>query len=334
VAPWAQEAAPRWTVFSRVAAGDVSAAQTPGAKVEAGTPDFATWCRDTAARVEAALADALPPADAVPARLHEAMRYASLGGGKRIRPLLVHASAELSGASAQATSAAACAVELIHAYSLVHDDLPCMDDDDLRRGRPTVHVAFDEPLAMLVGDGLQALAFGLLGRAGLAEPGLPTAALVTELAAAAGSAGMVGGQAIDIESVGRRLEREALEQMHRRKTGALLRASVRLGWMAGPAVSGDEAGGRALDAYADAVGLAFQVIDDVLDVEGDSATLGKTAGKDGEAGKPTYVSAMGLDEARSLAMALRDEAHRALAGFGERAGRLAQLADLIVLRKS
>lgn len=300
----------------------------------AGSVEFSAWCRETAGRVEAALAGALPPADTPPVRLHEAMRYASLGGGKRIRPLLVHASAELSGASPRAAAAAASAVELIHAYSLVHDDLPCMDDDELRRGRATVHVAFDEPIAMLVGDGLQAIAFGLLGEVGLAEPTLPTAALVAELAAAAGPAGMVGGQAIDIESVGHELDRRALEQMHRRKTGALLRASVRLGWMAGPEAAGDPAGGRALDAYADAIGLAFQVIDDVLDVEGDSATLGKTAGKDSEAGKPTYVSAMGLDEARSLALGLRDDAHRALGHFGDRALRLAQLADLIVLRKS
>ena len=300
----------------------------------AASVEFAAWCRETAARVEAALSAALPGADTPPARLHEAMRYASLGGGKRVRPLLVHASAELSGASPRAAGAMASAVELIHAYSLVHDDLPCMDDDELRRGRPTVHVAFDEPIAMLVGDGLQAIAFGLLGEAGLAEPSLPTAALVAELAAAAGPAGMVGGQAIDIESVGRVLDRGALEQMHRRKTGALLRASVRLGWLAGPDAAGDPAGGDALDAYADAIGLAFQVIDDVLDVEGDSATLGKTAGKDSEAGKPTYVSAMGLDEARSLALGLRDEAHRSLGHFGDRALRLAQLADLIVLRKS
>lgn len=298
------------------------------------TADFSTWCRETADRIEAELARALPAAEAPPARLHEAMRYASLGGGKRIRPLLVHATAALSGASERATAAAASAVELIHAYSLVHDDLPCMDDDDVRRGRPTVHVAFDEALAMLVGDGLQALAFELVGRAGLAEPGLPTAAMVTELATAAGAAGMVGGQAIDIASVGRRLDREALEGMHRRKTGALLRASVRLGWMAGPAAARDEAGAKALDVYADAIGLAFQVIDDVLDVEGDSATLGKTAGKDSEADKPTYVSLMGLDEARSLALGLRDEAHRAIGHFGDRAIRLAQLADLVVLRKS
>lgn len=302
--------------------------------VATSTAAFDAWCRETVARVEAGLAGALPAADAPPARLHEAMRYATLGGGKRIRPLLVHASAELSGASAGATAAAACAVELVHAYSLVHDDLPCMDDDDVRRGRPTVHVAFDEALAMLVGDGLQALAFELLGRAGLAEPGLPTAALVAELAAAAGSAGMVGGQAIDIASVGLRLDRATLEHMHRRKTGALLRASVRLGWMAGPGAAADEAGGRALDAYADAIGLAFQVIDDVLDVASDSATLGKTAGKDSEADKPTYVSLMGLEEARSLALGLRDEAHRAIGHFGDRAIRLGQLADLVVLRKS
>lgn len=267
-------------------------------------------------------------------RLYQAMRYSVMNGGKRVRPLLVYAACEaLEGDAAQADGAA-CAVELIHAYSLVHDDLPCMDDDDVRRGRPTVHVAFDEALAMLVGDGLQALAFELVGRAGLAEPGLPTAAMVTELATAAGAAGMVGGQAIDIASVGRRLDREALEGMHRRKTGALLRASVRLGWMAGPAAARDEAGAKALDVYADAIGLAFQVIDDVLDVEGDSATLGKTAGKDSEADKPTYVSLMGLDEARSLALGLRDEAHRAIGHFGDRAIRLAQLADLVVLRKS
>jgi farnesyl diphosphate synthase len=301
-----------------------------------GEPDvaFDAWCRQAMARAEAALEAVLPPADAEPGRLHEAMRYACLGGGKRIRPLLVQASAELSGARPATVEAAACAVEFVHAYSLVHDDLPCMDDDAVRRGRPTVHVAFDEALAMLVGDGLQALAFATLARAGLADPTLPIAAMVAELADAAGSRGMVGGQAIDIASVGRVLDRDALEQMHRRKTGALLRASVRLGWIGGPRSAADPQGAAALDTYAASIGLAFQVIDDVLDVESDSATLGKTAGKDRDADKPTYVSAMGLPEARSLAMALRDQAHRALERFGADARRLGELADLIVLRKS
>lgn len=295
--------------------------------------DFARWCSDTAIRMEGCLDAVLPVPQAALARLHEAMRYACLGGGKRIRPLLVHASAELSGGSERAIRAASCAVELVHAYSLVHDDLPCMDDDDWRRGRPTVHVAFDEALAMLVGDGLQALAFELLASAGLEEPDLPVAAMVLELAQAAGASGMVGGQAIDIASVGQALGREALEDMHRRKTGALLRASVRLGWIIGERRD-ESAAGAALDTYARAIGLAFQVIDDVLDAEGDTATLGKTAGKDDRAGKPTYVSAMGTDQARSLALALRDEALDALAVFGGRAHRLAQLADLIVLRRS
>lgn len=306
----------------------------PEVRPAAAAAEFAAWSRLITEQVEAALEQALPQATLAPQRLHAAMRYAVLGGGKRIRPLLACAAAELSAAPQPAVAAVACAVELVHAYSLVHDDLPCMDDDAWRRGRATVHVAFDEALAMLVGDGLQALAFGLLGQAGLDDPRLPAARLVAELAAAAGSSGMVGGQAIDIEAVGRKLAREALEQMHRRKTGALLRASVLLGWLAGPEAAADTGGAQALECYGGAIGLAFQVIDDVLDVEGDSATLGKTAGKDRHQDKPTYVSAMGLDRARALAHQLRDEAHEALAYFGGRAGRLAQLADVIVLRRS
>ena len=294
---------------------------------------FGHWMQARAAQAEAALEARLPAAGAHPARLHEAMRYAVLGGGKRVRPLLVYAAGEASGAADAALDRAACAVEMIHAYSLVHDDLPCMDDDVLRRGKPTVHVAYGEALAMLVGDALQAAAFGAL--AGAAEHGASPGAvveMVAELAQAAGSTGMAGGQAIDLESVGVALDRDALEDMHRRKTGAMLRASVRLGALCGRPLGQDEM--EALGRYADAVGLAFQVVDDILDVEGDSATLGKTAGKDVAANKPTYVSVVGLAAARRLAESLREQARDAIRPFGERAHRLGELADLIVLRKS
>ncbi|CAG2151167.1 Farnesyl diphosphate synthase [Cupriavidus campinensis] len=292
--------------------------------------DFATWMRAQGARTEAALDSALPSTDTIPHTLHEAMRYAVLGGGKRVRPLLVHAAGEVAGATPEACDAAACAVEMIHAYSLVHDDMPCMDDDDLRRGRPTVHKAYDEATALLVGDALQTQAFILLAR----TPALAPEArlkLVDELAVASGSVGMAGGQAIDLQNVGLAMSRDALEAMHRMKTGALLRASVRMGALCGNI---DPAGLAALDRYAAAVGLAFQVVDDILDVTADTATLGKTAGKDAANDKPTYVSLMGLDAARELAAQLRTDAHEALAGFGTRAGRLAELADLIVLRSN
>jgi farnesyl diphosphate synthase len=296
---------------------------------------FPDWSNDVLTRTEARLGSLLPAA--APAgplgRLHEAMRYAVLGGGKRVRPLLAHAAGELTGAPAAALESAGCAVELIHAYSLVHDDLPCMDDDVLRRGKPTVHVVYGEALAMLVGDALQALAFGAV--AGAAGEGVPAQAVVSmcaELAEAAGSIGMAGGQAIDLASVGEALPQPALEEMHRRKTGAMLRASVRLGALCGAPL--DAAGRAALDDYCAAVGLAFQVVDDILDVEADSATLGKTAGKDAANDKPTYVSRLGLAAARDLAADLREQAHRALAGFGGRGARLAALADLIVLRRS
>jgi len=298
-----------------------------------GAPAFDDWMRARAERTERALEALLPPATQAPARLHEAMRYAVLGAGKRVRPLLVHAAGELVGASAGALDAAACAVECIHAYSLVHDDLPCMDDDVLRRGKPTVHVAYGEALAMLVGDALQALAFESVAAA---EPAGASAASVVrmtaELARAAGSTGMAGGQAIDLASVGVALGRDALEDMHRRKTGAMLVASVRLGALAGRPLPGDDA--AALGRYAGAIGLAFQVVDDILDVESDSATLGKTAGKDREHNKPTYVSVLGLQPSRELAAALLDDARRALERFGAPARRLRELADLIVLRKS
>lgn len=292
--------------------------------------DFATWMRAQGARTEAALDAALPSTDTIPHTLHEAMRYAVLGGGKRVRPLLVHAAGEVTGAPVEACDAAACAVEMIHAYSLVHDDMPCMDDDDLRRGRPTVHKAYDEATALLVGDALQTQAFIVLAQ----MPALAPEArlkLVAELALASGSVGMCGGQAIDLQNVGRAMTRDALEGMHRMKTGALLRASVRMGALCG---SIDSAGLAALDQYAAAVGLAFQVVDDILDVTADTATLGKTAGKDAANDKPTYVSLLGLDAARELAAQLRTDAYEALAGFGARAGRLAELADLIVLRSN
>jgi farnesyl diphosphate synthase len=297
-----------------------------------GNAPLGEWSAGVLADTERCLDRLLPAADAVPARLHEAMRYAVLGGGKRVRPLLAHAAGAITGAPAGALELAGSAVELIHAYSLVHDDLPCMDDDVLRRGKPTVHVAYGEALAMLVGDALQALAFEAVARA--AAQGADPAAvvrMVSELAGAAGSRGMAGGQAIDLASVGLRPGRDELEDMHRRKTGAMLRAAVRLGaWCGAPL---DAAAAAALDRYCDAVGLAFQVVDDILDVEGDTATLGKTAGKDQDNDKPTYVSVLGMAAARDLAAQLRDDAHQAVRRLGSRADRLAGLADLIVLRR-
>jgi farnesyl diphosphate synthase len=254
------------------------------------------------------------------------MRYAVLGGGKRIRPLLAYAAGEAIGAEAAVVDAAAAAVELIHAYSLVHDDLPSMDDDTLRRGKPTCHVAFGEATALLAGDALQALAFDVLARGGLPD----AAGACALLAAAAGSRGMAGGQAIDLASVGATLALPELETMHRMKTGALIRAAVRLGAACGRPLAPGEA--AALDSYASAAGLAFQVVDDVLDVEGSAASLGKTAGKDAAQGKPTFVALLGVAGARERAEALRVEAHAALAPFGPAGRRLSELADWIVLR--
>jgi farnesyl diphosphate synthase len=292
---------------------------------------FDGWMKTVQVHVEEALGAYLPLAGAAPARLHEAMRYTVLGGGKRVRPLLVFAAGGLFGAGTGSLARAAAAVEMIHAYSLVHDDMPCMDDDALRRGKPTVHVAYDEATALLVGDALQAQAFTVLAE----EEDVPAArqvAMLRVLAGAAGSAGMCGGQAIDLDSVGLSLTLEQLERMHQLKTGALLRASVMLGALAGRDVTDAER--AALDAYSNAIGLAFQVVDDVLDATADSATLGKTAGKDAAANKPTYVSILGLEESKLLAEKLRREAHDALAPFGEKALRLRELADLIVQRKA
>ena len=292
--------------------------------------NFEQWMRATLDRVETALEHYLPDTDIAPARLHEAMRYAVLGGGKRVRPLLVHAAGELTGASAPAVEAASAALEMIHVYSLVHDDMPAMDDDALRRGKPTVHIQYDEATALLVGDALQSQAFVALTTEGNGLADGQQAALVRELALASGSLGMAGGQAIDLESVGRKLSRPELETMHRKKTGALLRASVRMGALAGTHPGADAL--ASLDHYAAAIGLAFQVVDDILDVTADSATLGKTAGKDAQHDKPTYVSIIGLDASRELAAQLGRDAHAAIQPFGARGQRLAELADLVVNR--
>jgi farnesyl diphosphate synthase len=290
-------------------------------------PEFDAWCEDQLARVESLL-QAWVPQNA-PAGLGEAMRYAVLEGGKRLRPLLVLAACEAVRGDAQAADRAAVAVELIHAYSLVHDDMPCMDNDVLRRGKPTVHVAFGEAQAMLAGDAMQALAFDVLTPDEGVEPALQ-AQLCRLLARASGHAGMAGGQAIDLAAIGQPLSESQLRDMHQRKTGLLLRASVQMGAACGHP---DAAAEKALCAFGSAIGLAFQVVDDILDVTQDSATLGKTAGKDEEAGKPTYVSVMGLDASRRYAARLRDEALNALAQAPSlQADRLRELAFRVVAR--
>lgn len=296
--------------------------------------DFSSWLAERVAHVEVVLDQFLPHEDVAPSTLHQAMRYAVLGGGKRVRAALVYAAGQAclnkganSDAQLIALDHAAAAVELIHAYSLVHDDLPCMDDDDLRRGRPTVHVRFDEATAMLAGDALQPLAFELLSAMPIA-PALIVQA-TTILARAAGSQGMAGGQAIDCESVGRVLTQEQLQQMHGMKTGAMLQASVLLGGVVAGAGSSTR---KCLESYAQAVGLAFQVVDDILDVTSDTQTLGKTAGKDAAENKPTYVSIMGLDGSRELLSALRDQAQAALLPMGACGANLTHLADYIVGR--
>lgn len=286
---------------------------------------------DVQARMERALARLLPGVHVAPARLHEAMRYAVLGGGKRVRPLLAFAAGEVTRAAPERLEVAASAVELIHAYSLVHDDLPSMDDDVLRRGKPTVHVEYDEATAVLAGDALQTLAFQLLAEHRLADEPREQLEMVKLLAIAAGSRGMAGGQTIDLQATGTGLTLPELEFMHIHKTGALIRAAVLIGAACGSAVGAAER--ASLDRYAKAVGLAFQVVDDVLDAEASTATLGKTAGKDSRQGKSTYVSVLGVARAKALAEELRSDAHAALAGLGGRGARLAALADFVVLRK-
>lgn len=291
--------------------------------------EFLSWMTNIQQRTESSLEATLPAAHIAPARLHQAMRYAVLGGGKRVRPLLCHAAGAIFGASADVLDGPAAAVELIHAYSLVHDDMPCMDDDDLRRGKPSCHVAYDDATALLVGDALQTLAFlKLTARLpGVAAP--RQLEMLALLAAASGSRGMAGGQAIDLASVGVRLDLGALEFMHIHKTGALIRAAVLLGAHCG------EAPPDALERlghYANRIGLLFQVVDDILDAEASSETLGKTAGKDAAQNKPTYVNIIGIREAKAMAASLREEAHEALAAFGQSAHRLHELADFIVDR--
>ena len=295
------------------------------------TQPFQDWMQGVQQDVERALETFLPAGATIPHKLHEAMRYTTLGGGKRVRPLLAYASGDLFGGDAGALARVASAVEMIHVYSLVHDDMPCMDDDDLRRGKPTVHVAYDEATALLVGDALQAQAFQTLADIDTVPPAR-LVQMLRLLAEAAGSAGMCGGQAIDLDSVGLSLTRDELERMHQLKTGAMLRVSVILGALCGKDLTSTEL--EALKAYSKAIGLAFQVVDDVLDATADSATLGKTAGKDAADNKPTYVSILGLDQSNELAEQLRREAHEALAPFGEQAQRLRELADLIVQRKA
>lgn len=292
--------------------------------------DFLAWASSRQSRIENVLAALLPDAAHAPQRLHDAMRYAMLDGGKRVRPLLAYAAGELTHAEEKCVDSVAAAVECIHAYSLVHDDMPAMDNDVLRRGKPTVHVEFDEATALLVGDALQSLAFESLAQAGLAKPETQLG-MLRLLARASGSGGMAGGQAIDLASVGKPLELAELEFMHILKTGALIRASVNIGAMCGTPLNENEA--SRLDHYAKCIGLAFQVVDDVLDAEAPTATLGKTAGKDAASKKPTYVSLLGLARSRELAEELRLDALSALSGFGPRAERLRQLADYIVLRK-
>lgn len=295
------------------------------------TNRFPEWMRGIQQRTEVALGRALPSSNVTPDRLHEAMRYATLEGGKRVRPLLAHAAGEVTGARPDALDRVACAVELIHAYSLVHDDMPCMDDDTLRRGKPTVHVEYDQATALLVGDALQSLAFQQL-----AEPGLLTDAgrqieMVHHLAIASGSRGMAGGQAIDLQAVGQPLTREALEVMHVHKTGALIRASVCLGALAGNYCSTDLF--QRLDHVSRRIGLLFQVVDDILDTESDTATLGKTAGKDADHNKPTYVTVLGLDEAKRLANELESEALDLLAPLDDKAEAMRDLTRYIVHRR-
>lgn len=294
------------------------------------TEQWSDWLDVRQQRIANALNAALPATEENPKRLHEAMAYAIQAGGKRIRPLLLIATTELAEERSPevqgAIDRACAAIEMIHTYSLVHDDLPCMDDDDLRRGKPTTHKAFDEATAMLVGDALQTKAFELLAE-------LPVGAemrveLIAELAKASGSMGMAGGQAIDLESVGQRLTQSDLERMHRLKTGALLRASVRMGAI----LAGLKDERQALDLFAKSLGLGFQVIDDILDATQDSVTLGKTAGKDAKDDKPTFVSLMGLEGAKRFATQLEAETMSALAILGPKADPLVNIAHWVNAR--
>ncbi len=295
------------------------------------TAEFQAWSRDVARRMEAALTELLPAQQVAPNRLHDAMRYSTLGGGKRVRAMLVYAAGELAGATAERLRIPAAAVEMIHAYSLIHDDLPCMDDDVLRRGKPTCHVEFDEATALLAGDALQSLAFQILADHDLAPRPENQLKMIQLFAVACGSRGMAGGQAIDLDSVGKSLSLPELEHMHILKTGALIRSSVLMGAYCGADLPPEEF--QHLDRYAKCIGLAFQVVDDILDEEGDAETLGKTVGKDKADGKPTYTSVMGLVPAKRFAEQLLADALAAIASLDARAERLRHLAEFIVHRE-
>ena len=293
------------------------------------TIDFPAWLTATQAQAETAVERYLPTTSTGQDMLHEAMSYVSVGGGKRFRPLLVAAAARLGAAEAEALSQAMAAIEYVHVYSLVHDDMPEMDNDSLRRGKPTCHVQYDQATALLVGDALQTLAFDVLSRP-VNLPAAQQLQRVQVLARASGSEGMAGGQGIDLANVGKDLSLAQLQHMHGLKTGALIRAAVALGGLSCSDVS--DALLADLDVYADKLGLAFQVIDDVLDCEQDTATLGKTAGKDEEANKPTYVKLLGLEGARTQATSLAEEAKAAVAIYGDAAAALLGLADYVIKR--
>jgi geranylgeranyl pyrophosphate synthase len=306
---------------------------TPVSNGAAAAQAFAARVADCRSRIERVLEQALSLPDAGTARLREAMRYSVLGAGKRLRPTLVYLTGEALGAPLTQLDDPAAAVELIHVYSLVHDDLPAMDDDDLRRGRPTCHRAYDEATAILVGDALQALAFAVLANEPPSGATAPSRLeMIRVLAAATGTSGMAGGQAVDLAAVGRTLTVTAIEDMHRRKTGALIQGSVLLGALAAGVSGGAELAG--LERFGADIGLAFQIQDDILDVEGDPRVLGKSTGADAAHSKPTYPSTVGLEHARARARQLRDNAIAALAPLGSRSTALVQLANFIVNRAS
>ena len=293
--------------------------------------DFQDWARLVAATMEQTLSSLLPTSGSNPKRLHDAMRYATLGGGKRVRPMLTFAAGLVTDADIDRIKVASAAVEMIHAYSLIHDDLPCMDDDVLRRGRPTCHIEFDEATALLAGDALQALAFELVSTHKLSDSAAAQLKMIQIFTRACGSHGMAGGQAIDLANVGVAITLPELEFMHMQKTGALIRAAVLLGAQCGQPLN--EQAMQHLDRYAKCIGLAFQVVDDVLDCESNTEKLGKTVGKDQDANKPTYVSLMGLAPAKQFADDLLNDALDSLKSFDAKADRLRQLAEFIVRRE-
>ena len=293
--------------------------------------DFQDWARLVAATMEQTLSSLLPTSGSNPQRLHDAMRYATLGGGKRVRPMLTFAAGLVADADIDRIKVASAAVEMIHAYSLIHDDLPCMDDDVLRRGRPTCHIEFDEATALLAGDALQALAFELVSTHKLSDSAAAQLKMIQIFTRACGSHGMAGGQAIDLGNVGIAITLPELEFMHMQKTGALIRAAVLLGAQCGQPLN--EQAMQHLDRYAKCIGLAFQVVDDVLDCESNTEKLGKTVGKDQDANKPTYVSLMGLAPAKQFADDLLNDALDSLKSFDAKADRLRQLAEFIVRRE-